>query len=160
MSPEVQGPSTLGQAPSTSSGGALSPSKGQRLRLTFAKKEEVKHIAHLDLMRLWERALRRAEVPLARSQGYNPHPFLALAAPLPLGVTSQNELLDIILCEPMSPDLFLQRIRRQLPPGIELLEVQEVGLKLRSLPSQVRYAEYRVTIEADRPIEEIEEGLR
>jgi radical SAM-linked protein len=60
----------------------------QRLRITFARGKELKYISHLDLMRLWQRALRRADIPLAYSQGFSPHPRLSIAAPLAIGVTS------------------------------------------------------------------------
>ena len=62
--------------------GILRGMKVQRLRVTFTRGEQVKYITHLDLMRFWERALRRAEIPVAYSEGFSPHPQLALAAPL------------------------------------------------------------------------------
>ncbi len=68
----------------------------QRLRIRFSRGEEVKFISHLDLMRMWQRVMQRADIPLAYSEGFNPHPRLALAAPLPVGVTAQSELMDIV----------------------------------------------------------------
>ena len=62
----------------------------QRLRATFSRGERTKYITHLDLMRFWERAFRRARVPIAHSEGFRPHPRFALAAPLPVGVTSDG----------------------------------------------------------------------
>jgi len=67
----------------------------QRLRIKFSRGEEIKYISHLDLMRCWERALKRADVPLMYSEGFSPHPRISLAAPLALGVTSEAELMDI-----------------------------------------------------------------
>jgi radical SAM-linked protein len=69
----------------------------QRLRLKFGRGEDLKFLSHLDLMRLWERALRRAGLPLAYSEGFTPHPQIALAAPLLVGVTSDAELMDVSL---------------------------------------------------------------
>ena len=69
----------------------------QRLRVTFSRGEELKYLSHLDVMRLWERALRRADLPLAYSQGFSPHAKISIAAPLPLGVTGERELMDIVL---------------------------------------------------------------
>ena len=67
----------------------------QRIRISFSRGEKVKYISHLDLMRLWERALRRASIPIAYSQGFSPHPKISIAAPLPIGVTSDGEFMDI-----------------------------------------------------------------
>jgi radical SAM-linked protein len=118
----------------------------QRLRVTFAKGEEIKYISHLDLMRLWERTLRRAGVPLAYSHGFNPRPKIAIAAPLPVGFTSQGEVMDVVLERHISPLNFAKGLAPQLPPGLEVLSVEEVYLKLPSLQSQMRSAEYRVTV--------------
>lgn len=57
--------------------------KVQRLRITFARGDEMKYITHLDMMRFWERALRRAGLPVAYSEGFSPHPQIAIAAPSP-----------------------------------------------------------------------------
>jgi radical SAM-linked protein len=124
--------------------------KVQRLRVTFARGEEVKYITHLDLMRFWERALRRAGIPLAYSEGFSPSPRLALAAPLPVGVTSSGELMDVHLAQRVTPQHFIKVVSEQLSPGITVLEVREVGLGLPSLQSQVRWAEYEVDVASDR----------
>ncbi len=131
----------------------------QRLRLTFSRGEELKYISHLDLMRLWQRALRRADIPLVYSQGFSPHPRLSLAAPLAVGVTSSGELIDIFLERRVSPHFFIKVVRGQLPRGIDISEVVEVGLGLPSLQSQVRSAEYRVVVETDRKPNEVENAV-
>ena len=69
----------------------------QRLRLTFSRGEELKYISHLDLMRLWPRAIGRADMPLVYYQVFSPHPRLSLAAPLAVGVTSSGELMDNVV---------------------------------------------------------------
>ena len=63
----------------------------QRLRIRFSRGEEIKYISHLDIMRMWERVLRRAELPLAYSEGFSHHPRISLAVPLAIGVTSDAE---------------------------------------------------------------------
>jgi radical SAM-linked protein len=131
----------------------------QRLRITFAKGEEIKYISHLDLMRLWERTLRRARVPLAYSRGFNPRPKIAIAAPLPVGFTSRGEVMDVVLERHISPYNFAKGLAAHLPPGLELLSVEEVYPKLPSLQSQVRSAEYRVTVCWDGSQEEMEGKL-
>jgi len=132
----------------------------QRLRITFAKGEEIKYISHLDLVRLWERVLRRAGVPLAYSHGFNPRPKITVAAALPVGFTSQGEVMDIVLERHISPYNFAKGLASHLPPGLELLSVEEVYPKLPSLQSQVCSAEYRVTVSWDGAQEELDEKLR
>ncbi len=118
----------------------------QRLRIKFSRGEEIKFISHLDIMRLWERALHRAQIPLAYSEGFSPHPRLSLAAPLAVGVTSEAELMDVFVARLVSPHWFTAAVNRQLPPSIEILGAYQIGLNLPSLQSQVRYAEYRVEV--------------
>ena len=89
----------------------------QRLRIRFSRGEEIKYISHLDLLRLWQRALVRADIPLAYSEGFNPHPRMSLAVPLALGVTGEAELMDIFLAKWSSPHSFESAIGRQLPKG-------------------------------------------
>ena len=119
----------------------------QRWRVTFAKGPQLKYISHLDLSLAWERALRRAGVPLAYSQGFNPQARLQLASGLPLGYTSAAEILDIILDEPLAPADFVARLRPALPLGLSVTAVEEVDLKSPALQSALRQAEYRVTVE-------------
>ncbi len=132
----------------------------QRLRLWFAKGEAIKYIGHLDLMLAWERALRRARLPLAYSQGFNPRPKMQAASSLPLGATGSAELLDIILTEPLSVEETQRRIQAKLPAGLTLSHVEEVPLKEPTLQQRVRQAEYRVTVETDLAAVEIEQRIQ
>jgi len=131
-----------------------------RLRITFAKGEEIKYISHLDLMRVWERTLRRAGVPLAYSHGFNPRPKISIAAPLPVGFMGRAEVMDVWLTRYISPKTFAKCLAPHLPPGLEVLSVEVVYPKSPSLQSQVRSAEYRVTVECAESREEIEGRLR
>ncbi len=131
----------------------------QRLRIRFSRGEVIKFISHLDIMRLWERALRRAQMPLAYSEGFSPHPRISLAAPLPVGVTSEAELMDIFVAKMVSPHWFTSGVVQQLPPGIEILGVYQVAPTMPSLQSQVRYSEYRVEVESERETKEIESAI-
>jgi len=119
----------------------------QRLRIRFGRGEEIKFISHLDIMRLWDRAFHRARIPLAYSEGFNPHPKMSLAVPLAVGVTSEAELMDVFVDKPVSPHWFTSALNQQLPPGISILGVYQTPLTLPSLQSQVRYADYRVQLE-------------
>jgi radical SAM-linked protein len=134
--------------------------KAQRLRVTFQRGEQVKYITHLDLMRYWERVLRRAGVPLAYSEGHNPTPQISLAAPLPVGVTSSCELMDVYLWRRMDLRDFLRRVSRQVVPGTEIVAVREIGLREPSLQSQVRWAQYRVEVDKEgRTRSEVEKAI-
>jgi radical SAM-linked protein len=124
----------------------------QRLRLKFGRSHELKFISHLDLMRLWERAIRRAGLPLAYSEGFTPHPRISLAAPLSLGVTSEAELMDIYFTRWISPQNMVNAINQQLPQGVKVLEAWPVGLNVASLQSQIRFVEYKVEVEVEEAI--------
>jgi radical SAM-linked protein len=121
----------------------------QRLRVRFSRGQSLKFISHLDIMRLWQRALNRAGVSLAYSEGFNPHPRLSLAAPLAVGVTSEAELMDIFLVKTVSPHFFTSAVNQQLPDGIEIRQAYQLAPSLPALQSQVRYAEYQVELESE-----------
>ena len=126
-----------------------------RLRVRFKRGPEVRFISHLDLLRLWQRALHRAQIPLAYSEGFSPHPRISLAAPLAIGVTGEAELMDILVSKWVSPHFFTAAVSQQLPPGIELLQVHPIAPNQPSLQSQVRYAEYEISVATDQEAEDI-----
>jgi radical SAM-linked protein len=131
----------------------------QRLRVKFSREEAIKYISHLDIIRLWHRAFIRACIPLAHSEGFNPHPRISLAVPLSVGVTSEAELMDVFLTRPVSPHYFTDAVSQQLPPGIIMSMVSQVGLQLPSLQSAARFAEYRVVVATVKSRSEVETAL-
>jgi len=131
----------------------------QRLRISFRRGEEVRFISHLDIVRLWQRALHRAGVSLAYSEGFNPHPRISLAAPLPVGVTSEAELMDIFCSRSVSPHWLTAAVSQQLPSGIDMLQAYQMALNMPSLQSQVRYAEYKVEVQTEKGQRDIETDL-
>ena len=131
----------------------------QRWRVVFAKRSPIKYVAHLDLCQAWERALRRAGLPLAYSQGFNPQARLQIAAALPVGYTACAELMDIILARPIESDSLLGRLRPVLPLGLEALDARVVDLKTKSLQSSLCQAEYHVTLSTALSQPEIERRL-
>ncbi len=131
----------------------------QRLRIRFGRGEETRYISHLDLMRLWQRAFNRANIALAYSEGFNPHPRMSLAAPLALGVTSEAELMDVVLTRWSSPQAFIAALKPQLPAGIVLDRVMPIGLQTPSLQSQVRFADYTVELPAERSREQLQADI-
>lgn len=117
-----------------------------RLRITFSKTSAMRFTGHLDLHRAWERAFRRAGLPLAYSQGYNPHPRLNLAAALPLGFTSQAEIIDAWLEETLPISQVCAALEPALPPGICLCQIEEVALSLPAIQTQIEAADYLVKL--------------
>ena len=122
--------------------------KAQRVRIRFARGADAAAIGHVDLARQWERALAEAGVAVSHSQGRRGQARLTLAAGLPLHVTSEGELLDVILAERLRADELAARVQPCLPPGIDVLDAQEVGMGLPSLPTAVRWADYEVDVPA------------
>ncbi len=117
-----------------------------RLRIRFYRGEKIKYISHLDLIRVWQRAFRRAGVLLAYSEGFNPHPRLSLAAPLALGVTGEAELMDVYTVQPVSNHAFAAMVSPQLPKGLEIVQVYPMPLLAPTLQAQIRFAEYEVKV--------------
>ncbi|MCY4083198.1 MAG: TIGR03936 family radical SAM-associated protein [Caldilineaceae bacterium] len=121
----------------------------QRVRFTYEKGEAIKFISHQDESRLWERTLRRADLPLLYKRGFNPQPHIQFAAPLGLGMTGVRELLDVAFCPPVPLDELSMRIREKLPPGVRLLDASEVPFKTVSPQSLTIGADYTILIYAD-----------
>lgn len=120
-------------------------------RLLFEKTGNAIWISHLDLMRLFQRAFKRAELSLTHTQGFNPRPSVSIAMPLSVGVESVCELLDFELDgETVENDAILERLNRALVPGVRVLAVYNDGKKLRELA----YLHCSVTLEYDNGIPE------
>lgn len=118
-----------------------------RVRLTYARRDALRYTSHLDMQLVWERTLRRAEVPLAYSQGFTPRPRLHLAAALPLGFLSRSEMVDFWLSfaestPPPELDKLISGIRCVAPPGVEVLSGEFIPLSQPALQVQVQSAEY------------------
>jgi radical SAM-linked protein len=117
-----------------------------RIRITFAKQGPLRYTGHLDLHKLWERAARRAELPLAYSRGFHPQPRMNMAAALPLGFSSRCEVLDMRLQHEISLDGLRERLQQTLPTGIQVLKVESTEERAPALQTQVTSAEYQVTL--------------
>jgi radical SAM-linked protein len=114
----------------------------QRLRFVFSKSGPTRYIGHLDVARALERALNRAKIPLAYTQGYNKRPRMQLAAALPLGFTSECEIADIWLMEAMEPETAQAQMMSKMAPGITIFEVDEIPLSepaTQTLTAEARY---------------------
>ena len=118
----------------------------QRTRIVYSVGEEIKYISHLDLLRAWERTLRRAGVPLAYSQGFNPHPRIVIGMPLPVGCTGEGEEVDVYLDAPLAPAALMDALAPVMPPGLAVKRAQVVDLAEPALPNEIVHAEYRITL--------------
>lgn len=119
----------------------------QRLRIKYGKTNLGKFISHLDLLRTWGRVLRRAELPIAYSEGFNPHPKISFGSALAVGVTSEGEYLDIELREELQPELVLERLKEASAPGLEVYDIKEINEKVPSLMAVIDTATYLVKVE-------------
>lgn len=118
----------------------------QRVRIHYAKGEAIKFISHHDEFRLWERTLRRADLPLLYKRGFNPQPHIQFAAPLGVGITGANEPLDIILSPPLAIDEIAAKLRAKLPPGVALQAVAEAPLAADALQNLIIGADYTIVL--------------
>jgi radical SAM-linked protein len=122
-----------------------------RIGFTFSRGRSLAYLSHLDMMRLFTRALRRSELPLAYSEGFNPHPRLNLALPLPLGVTASKEPGEVSFTGKVTPAIFLKSLGEQLPEGLQLDGAKELEQDVPSLAALVNAALYRAELKsADR----------
>lgn len=114
------------------------------IRVKFRRGDEVKFISHLDLMKVFERAIRRARLPIAYSQGFNPHPGMVFGLPLSVGVTSEAEYGDFDITDDELPvHEFVERLNAQLPQGIEILSAKK-RLTKQNIMATVAASEYVV----------------
>ena len=95
-----------------------------KVNFIFTKQGTMKFISHLDLLRLFARAFRRAELPLKMTEGFSPHPKISIAKALKLGVESEQEEAQVILKEMVPPERFVAAVQNELPAGIEIRQVQ------------------------------------
>ena len=131
----------------------------QRLRVTFTRDATLKYIGHLDTAHTWQRILRRAGLPLAYSEGFNPQPKITFAAALPHGCTSDHEVMDVVLDRPCDLNDVTANLKRALPASMQLISVDEVPLRDAALQVQVLASEYVVPIEGSNVIEAVTDRI-
>lgn len=131
------------------------------IRARFVRGEEVKYISHLDLMKVFERSLRRANVPIAYSQGFNPHPQMVFGLPLSVGVTSEAEYADFDLAVDMTPELFMEMLNGSLPSGLRVTGAEYLNTR-SNIMKEISAAVYDVLVSlpGEEGINYISEKLR
>jgi len=117
-----------------------------RVRFTFSKTGALRYIGNLDLHALWERAVRRASLPLAYTQGFHPQPKIYLASALPLGFSSRCEVVDLRFTRDLELEGLAENLQSVMPSGIRILKVDLVDECAPALQTQVTAAEYEVNL--------------
>ncbi|MDM9380908.1 TIGR03960 family B12-binding radical SAM protein [Chlorogloeopsis sp. ULAP01] len=125
--------------------------KVQRLRVWFGKQGDMALLSHLDLMRLFDRAIRRVGLPIAFTGGYHPTPRISVAWALPLGATSSGEIVDFELTQSLDVNTFRQTLAQALPNDIPIYEVVQLDLKAPAATQVLDAAEYLLTVDTQTP---------
>ena len=121
----------------------------ERIRITFEKTGAMRYTSHLDLQKVWIRALLRAKLPLAYTQGFHPTPKVAYAWPIPLGWGTQGELMDIWLDDPdgkeADAETFICDVNRSMPAGLKILGIEKLPYSDPALTIIIQSAVYLIT---------------
>lgn len=125
------------------------PPPVQRLRVRYAKRGRLRFASHRDFARAFERALRRAEIPMAYSSGFSPHPRISYANAAPTGAATEAEYLEIALAERRDPAEVQRRLDAAMPPGMDVVQVVESAGG--SLADRLTGSRWRVEIEGVSP---------
>jgi radical SAM-linked protein len=125
------------------------PPTVQRIRLRYAKRGRLRFTSHRDFARAFERALRRAAVPMAYSAGFSPHPKISYVGAAPTGVASEAEYLEIGVCERVDVELLRRAIDGVLPPGLDIVDAVEA--LTGSLPERIQASHWRIDVAVSSP---------
>ena len=118
-----------------------------RALIRFGKRPRLRFISHLDLQRFFQRAVNRTGLPIAWTQGFNPHPVMSFGSALALGWTSEYEVIDIKLAAPMGRGRVEAAVRAALPEDLPVLEVRMIDDRHPAPMALVRMSDYTVTLE-------------
>ncbi len=125
-----------------------------RYRIEFSKQQAARFVSHLDTMKTLERAIRRGRIPIAFSEGFNPHPKMSFGSALAVGVTSDQEFLDLELSSDWDPAQLQAALSNSLPSGYQVQRVIRVSPGSPSLMSVINRADYLTKIRLDKPLTE------
>ena len=117
-----------------------------RYRITFGKGRELRFTGHLDLHHAWERTFRRAKLSLAYSEGFTPRPKINIGAALPLGCTSEADLVDVELDQEIETEQLIEALGAAAPPGLTISEIAKVPDGSPKLQKLIESSEYLIPI--------------
>lgn len=129
------------------------------MRIWFGKLGKMGLVSHLDLARLFDRAIRRASIPVTYSGGFHPLPRITIANALPLGSTSTGEIVDLELTRSMAEAELQTKLTAQLPADIPIYRVESIDLKQPAASAAITQAEYKITVSATNPNHQWEESI-
>ena len=118
-----------------------------RMLIRFGKRDRLRFISHLDLQRFYQRALNRTGLPIAYSQGFNPHPVISFGSALAMGWTSEYEIVDVKLAVPIGRKRAEDAMRAALPEDLPVLQLKMVDDRHPAPMAQVKMSEYRIAVE-------------
>lgn len=118
----------------------------QLVRIKYCKDEPIKYISHLNLAQVFTRTLRRANIPVVISDGFNPRFRISFGPPLPLGISSTSEYLDIRLKEEIKTEKLVEKLNRVLPQGLKVLRAKIIPSSTDSLVKIIDKASYIITL--------------
>ena len=114
-----------------------------KVRMQFTKHGDMKYVSHLDMIRLFNRMFHRADLPLSYSEGFNPHPKMAILLPLSVGLESDCEYIDVEFQKSVSMLDCLKKLKGATPIGLDIVKISEL-LDNSIKPKEIRYAEYTI----------------
>ncbi|MCT4661629.1 MAG: TIGR03936 family radical SAM-associated protein [Tissierellales bacterium] len=128
-----------------------------KLRLKFFKKEDMIYISHLDMMRVIQRAMKRAGMKVEYSQGFNPHPLMSFSTAVPLGLTIESEYMDIDMKDELTAQNYIDRINPYLPEGLRFIAGEIIDEKEKPIMGQIRWGSYLICIKEkiERPMMDV-----
>lgn len=128
--------------------------------MTFSKTGTICYTSHLDLMRMFKRAFKKAGIKLAYSQGFNPHPKMGFAQPLSLGYEGLNELMEFETVEDYEPEGLRKTLEALMPEGIDISGCDRLEGMKKTLAAQTDAAEYVIIMPLGKPVEMTGEEIR
>jgi len=130
-----------------------------KYRFKLYKGDEIKFIGHLDLLVAFQRVLKRADMPIAYSQGFNPHQLVAFASPLSLGLTSTAEYGDFQLKEDLDADFVMEKMNEHMPDGLKITSLVKLADGVKNTMSSLERAEYELYFDSSITPEDIKANL-
>ena len=135
-----------------------------KARIKFAKTGAMKYVGHLDIMRYFQKAIRRSGLPIKYSEGFNPHQIMSFAAPLGVGITSEGEYMDIELKEEIKSAEALEKLQNTMVDGMDILQFHYLPENTKNAMSSLAAAPYRLSYKHPEQfaysLEELKEGIR
>lgn len=117
-----------------------------KIRVKFSKFDQLKYISHLDMMRVFQRAIRRSGLNLKHSEGFNPHPLMSFSTAIGLGLETDGDYMDVEFLDEISPEAFIERVNTYLPLGLKMVKGKYIEAGDKAIMAQIRWGSYAMEI--------------